>query len=230
MINFPYVSLPEHFTRLLVSNIHHSTYSNANLDLYLNENRELNIFFKKYFTDIDRDGFISKILSVTGWIGIRNRLAAVYLEYAITGFFPDVANLALINDLISLENKLRHYTSTGYSRSFLLGFYVKMSLIQNQKKENVDSYTPLIIKDEHLNYMKFSKTKSIRIDWLILQLVQFDFFLGQERMSSLLASGTSHEALFSMLLNNEQQLMMENCLRYGASINDTEFFLTNAEL
>ena len=228
MINLPFVSLPDHYTQLLVSNIQNSTGTNTNLELFITENSELNMLIKKIFTDIDKDGFIGKVLAISGWIGIRNRLAAVYIEYAITGFFPDVANLSLVNDLVILENKLRHFTSVGYSRSFLLGFYAKMSQIHVRKINNIDDLTPLVIKDEHLDYLKFSKTKSIRIDWLILQLVQFDFFLGQERMTSLLSSGTRYDALFSMLLNEEQKAVIANCLSYGASIGDKDIFVSNS--
>jgi hypothetical protein len=231
MINFPVVSLPEHYTQLLAANIQNSTGTNTNLEIFINENRELNMLVKKLFTDIDKDGFLGKILLISGWIGIRNRLAAAYLEYAITGSFPDVANLSLVNDLVNLENKLRHFTSTGYSRSFMLGFYAKMSMIQLRKLENTgntQNLSAFIIKDEHLEYMKFSKSKSIRIDWLMFQLIQFDFFLGHERMISLLKSGTRYEALFSMLLNNEQKIVIENCLRYGTSIGDKDIFLSNS--
>jgi hypothetical protein len=227
MTHFPYVSLPEYYTRLLVSNIQNTTAGNTNLELYINENCELNTLIKKIFTDIDSDGFLGKILSISGWPGIRNRLAAVYIEYAMTGIFPDVANLSLVNDLINLENKLRHFTSSGFSRSFLLGFYAKMSAIHIQKMNDPQNLTPLIIKDSHLEYMKFSKSKSIRVDWLLLQLVQFDIFLGQERMTSILKVESKYEALFSMLLAHEQKIMIENSLNYAASIGDKDFLLGN---
>jgi hypothetical protein len=228
MIKFPFVSLPDYYTQLLTTNIQNSTGTNTNLELYINENKDLNFLIKRIFTDIDNDGFLGKILSISGWIGIRNRLAAVYIEYAITGIFPEVANLSLINDLVTLENKLRHFTSTGYSRSFLLGFYSKMSIIHMQKITDIGDLSPFVIKDEHLEYMKISKSKSVRIDWLMFQLVQFDYFLGRDRMLSLLRSGATYDALFSMLLNDEQKAVMENCLSYGASIGDNEFFVSNS--
>jgi len=56
-------------------------------------------------------------------------------------------------------------------------------------KNSNDGKNPLIIKDEHFEFMKWSKAKSIRIDWLMLQLIQYDHFLGTERMSALLESG-----------------------------------------
>lgn len=228
MINFPFVSLPEHFTRLLVSNVQNSTLSNTNLEIYINENKELNALVRSVFRDIDPDGFLGKILSISGWLGIRNRLAAVYIEYAMTGKFPETANLALVTDLINIENKLRHFTPIGFSRAFLLGFYGKMSLI-HVKKSN-DGKSPLIINEDHFEFMKYSKTKSIRIDWLMLQLIQCEHFLGTERMISLLKAGTRYESIVALLSAEEQKELIENCLVYGASINDKEIFLSDVSI
>ncbi|MGZ3788750.1 MAG: hypothetical protein ACXVLQ_09520 [Bacteriovorax sp.] len=227
MINVPYVSLPEHFTKLLVSNIQNSSQSNTNLEMYINENSELNALIKKIFRDIDPDGFLGKILSISGWPGIRNRLAAVYLEYAMTGRFPETANLNLVTDIINIENKLRHFTTVGFSRAFLLGLYAKMSLIQIKKMNESKNFTPLIIGDTHIEFMKYSKAKSTRIDWLMFGLIMYDQMLGTERLTSLLKSGTRYEALFALLSAEEQRKFIENCMTYGASINDTEIFLTD---
>jgi len=224
MFNLPYVSLPEQFTRLLVSNIQNSTGTNTNLEMYINENSELNALVKKVFRDIDPDGFLGKILSIAGWPGIRNRLAAVYIEYAMTGKYPDTANLNLVTDIVNIENKLRHFTPAGFSRAFLLGFYAKLSLIQVKKGSDSMNVNPLIIRDEHIDFMKYSKAKSARIDWLMLELIQYDHFLGSERMNTLLAGGSRYESMFALLSPSEQQQMMQNFLTYGASINDTEIF------
>ena len=224
MINFPYVSLPEYYTRLLVSNIQNSTQVNNNLEMYINENKELNALVKKIFRDIDPDGFLGKILSISGWNGIRNRLAAVFLEHAMTGKFPETANLNLVTDLISVENKLRHFTPPGFNRAFLLAFYAKMSLIHIKMKSESRDLTPLIIKDEHIEFMKLSKAKSVRIDWLMLQLIQFEHFLGEKRLQDLLKNETRYAALFSLLSEEEQAQMMSNALAYGASVYDNEIF------
>lgn len=227
MFNLPYVSLPEHFTRLLMSNIQNSTQGNTNLELYINENSELNALVKRIFRDIDPDGFLGKILSIAGWAGIRNRLASVYIEYAMTGRFPETANLSLVTDIVNIENKLRYFTPLGFSRAFLLGFYAKMSLIQIKKMDDGQNFSPLIIRDEHIEFMKWSKAKSTRIDWLMLQLIQYDHFFGTERMNTLLQSGSRYESLFALLSANEQKIVIENCMTYGSSINDTEVFLTD---
>lgn len=227
MINFPYISLPEYYTRLLVSNIQNSTQVNNNLEMYINDNKELNALVKKIFRDIDPDGFLGKILSISGWTGIRNRLAAVFLEHAMTGKFPETANLSLVTDLINVENKLRHFTPLGFNRAFLLAFYAKMTLIHIKMISDSRELTPLIIKDEHIEFMKLSKAKSVRIDWLMLQLIQFEHFLGRERLEDLLKNETRYAALFSLLSREEQTQMMNNFMTYGASIFDNEVFTSD---
>jgi hypothetical protein len=211
-----------------VSNIQNSPQNSTNLEIYITENKELNALVRKIFRDIDPDGFLGKIFSISGWLGIRNRLAAVYIEYAMTGIFPETANLSLVTDIINIENKLRHFTPLGFSRAFLLGFYAKMSLIHAKKSD--DGKQPLIIKDQHFEFMKWSKAKSIRIDWLMLQLIQYDHFLGTARMNALLESGTRYEALFALLSPEEQIEMTENCMTYGASINDQEIFVSDVTI
>lgn len=227
MIKFPYVSLPEYYTRLLSSNIQNSTQVNNNLEMYINDNKEFNALVKKVFRDIDPDGFLGKIISIAGWAGIRNRMAAVFLEHAMTGKFPDTANLSLVNDLVSVENKLRHFTPTGYNRAFLLAFYAKMTLIHIKMISDSRDLSPLIIKDDHIEFMKLSKAKSVRIDWLMFQIIQFEHFLGLDRLHALLKNETRYAALFSLLSPEEQGQMMNNCMTYGASINDPEIFTSD---
>ena len=227
MINFPHISLPDYYTRLLVSNIQNTIQTNNHLEIYIHEHKEMNALVKKIFRDIDPDGFLGKILSISGWLGIRNRLAAVYLEYAMTNKFPESANLNYVTDIINVENKLRHFTPAGNNRAFLLAFYAKMSLIYIKQRSSTNHVSPLIIKDEHIDLMKYSKTKSVRIDWLMFQLIQFDHFLGSERVNALLKSETRYEAMFSLLSGDEQEQMMKNFLTYGASIGDTEIFMSD---
>ena len=230
MVNFPYISLPEYYTRLLVSNIQNRSQMNNRLELYINENKELNALVKKIFRDIDPDGFLGKILSISGWIGIRNRLAAIFLENAMTGKFPETANLNLVTDLIAVENKLRHFTPPGSNRAFLLAFYAKMSLIHIKLKSDSREFSPVIIRDEHIEFMKLSKAKSQRIDWLMIQLIQYEHFLGLERLNDLLKSETRYASLFSLLSREEQKQMMNNFMTYGASIFDNEIFTNDVSI
>ena len=230
MINFPYISLPEYYTRLLVSNIQNSSQVNNNLETYINENKELNAIVKKIFRDIDPDGFLGKILAISGWIGVRNRLAAVFIEQAMTGKIPDTANLNLVTDLIAVENKIRYFSPPGNNRAFLLAFYAKMSLIHIKMKSDSRELAPLIIKDEHIEFMKLSKSKSVRIDWLMLQLIQYEHFLGFDRLHNLLENETRYASLFSLLSKEEQQQMIDNFMTYGASIFDKDIFTVDVSI
>jgi hypothetical protein len=94
-------------------------------------------------------------------------------------------------------------------------------------KSDSRELTPLIIKDEHIEFMKLSKAKSVRIDWLMIQLVQYEHFLGMERLHGLLKNETRYASLFSLLSKEEQQQMMNNFMTYGASIFDNEMFTSD---
>ena len=77
--------------------------------------------------------------------------------------------------------------------------------------------------------MKISKGKSVRIDWLMLCVLHFDFYLGPERYMSCLQSNMSFDAIFSLLLDHEKDQMLKNLLAYASSIGDLEFFTSLVE-
>ena len=58
----------------------------------------------------------------------------------------------------------------------------------------------------------------------MLQLIQFEHFLGEKRLQDLLKNETRYAALFSLLSEEEQAQMMSNALAYGASVYDNEIF------
>lgn len=227
MINFPYISLPDYYTRLLSGNYQQSLSSNLALESYITENKEMAAIVKKIFRDIDNEGFLGKIISVAGWTGIRNRLAAAYIEKSITGKYPEIVDLKLVSDILDIDNHLRHFAPGGYHRGFLLGFYAKMTQIYIENLSDSREINPLVINNEHLELMRYSKGKSIKIDWLLFQLVQFQHFYGKKRLESFLDTGTDYEAFFNLLSPNEQKQFLDNVMTYASSINDTEIFLTD---
>lgn len=230
MINLPYVTMPDTMVRLLSGNIQNTPHTNNQLEAFFSEHRELNLLIKRSFKDIDPEEFVGKIISIVGFTGIRNRLCALMIEHASRGIFPTEANLSLVTEILNLENKLRHFTVTGYSRAFLLGLYAKLSLIKINHMEEVHQYSPLIIKDEHLELLKYSKSKSIKIDWLILQIVLFESVFGIARLETMLKSQMKFNAIFNMLNETEKSAFMENMLTYGSSILDYDFFLVDSSM
>ncbi len=216
-LTLPYVSMPDYFCHLLTSNIQNNTQTNTNLEMYIAEHPHLNALVKKIFKDIDTEGFLGKILSVNGYMGIRNRLASAFIEHAMSGHFPDQVNQNHIQDALLLEHNWRHFTPSGHSRVFMLGFYLKLASLKSRTSIN-------IIQDRHLEYMKISKGKSSRLDWLMLTILHFDFFLGPDSYKNILKSQMPFHAIFSQLTDDEKSLMMNNLLGYASSVGDLEFF------
>lgn len=218
----PFVHMPDYYNRLLISNIQNSTQTNTNLEIYIADHPHLNHLIKRIFKDIDADGFVGKILSVNGFVGIRNRLAAAYIEHRAMGNFPEVVNQTLIQEALLLEHSWRHFTHQGYSRIFMLGFYLKLASMENKTSS-------MLFQERHLEYMKISKGKSVRIDWLMLLILHFDYFLGFDRYMNALQSHMSLDALMALLSDDERLLMLSNLLGYASSIQDLDFFTSLVE-
>lgn len=214
--------MPDYYNRLLVANIQNNTQTNTNLEIYIADHPHMSQLIKKIFKDIDAEGFVGKILTVNGFVGIRNRLASAYIEHAATGSFPEVVNQTVIQDALYLEHNWRHFTPQGHSRAFMLGFYLKLASIESKISSQ-------LFQDRHLEYMKISKGKSVRIDWLMLLTLHFDFFLGHERYLNAVQSQLSFDAIISLLTEDERTLMLSNLLAYASSIQDLDFFTTLVE-
>lgn len=225
MINLPYVTLPDYFTGLLSSDGFNSQQGNLALESYINKNPGMSALIKRICRDVDAEGFLGKIIAQLGWVGIRNRLACAFLERMKIDKFPDVVNLNLINDLIELENQLRDYTAGNSHRAFMLGFYAKMSSLSLRNLKDKEEYTPLVIHKRVLDLLEHSHSKSKRIDWLIFELIHFDYFLGNKRMNSLIEKKTDYEHLYALLSDEEKDQFLKNILTYAASIGDEDIFI-----
>lgn len=218
----PFVNMPDYYNRLLVSNIQNTTQTNTNLEIYIADHPHLNHLIKRIFKDIDADGFVGKILAVNGFVGIRNRLASAYIEHRASGTFPEAVNQTLVQEALQLEHHWRHFTPQGYSRAFMLGFYLKLASMENKTSS-------MLFQDRHIEYMKISKGKSVRIDWLMLLILHFDYFLGFDRYMNALQSQMSFDALLALLADDERTLMLSNLLAYASSIQDLDFFTSLVE-
>ena len=64
----------------------------------------------------------------------------------------------------------------------------------------------------------------------MIQLIQYEHFLGLERLNDLLKSETRYASLFSLLSREEQKQMMNNFMTYGASIFDNEIFTNDVSI
>jgi hypothetical protein len=229
MIKFPHVTLPDRFTRLLALDFSSSPQSQRDLEIYIRNEKELYFLVLQLFRDVDPEGSLEKIISVAGWTAIRNRLCSAYLEQASSGRFPDKANLVNINELIYIENNLREYSVSGYSRAFMLGLYAKSTLNYLNSHTGDLVHGPLILKPEHFELVEKSQSKRVRIDWLMLIIILLEHYMGFARINSLLSSGSTLNSLIALLDDEEKSEFLNNLINYASSINDSEIF-TNQNL
>ena len=225
MIKFPYVTLPDRFTRLLALDLSSTQNSPRDLEAHIQNEKELYFLVLNLFKDVDPEGSLQKIISISGWTAIRNRLCSAYLEQNANGRFPLKVNLSNINDIIFIENKLKDYSSPGFSRAFMLGFYAKYSLNLINNSSNELIHSPLVIKPEHFEILSRSHSKRVRIDWLVLTIILFEHYLGFSRVSTLISSDASFHSLLALLDNDERAEFMNNLLNYASSVNDNEIFI-----
>lgn len=226
MYKLTFVNMPDDFVRLLSANMPQNNSTLNQIEMYLHQKKGMGFLVRSLFKEIDSDGFLSKIVHTAGWNVIRNRLAGAYLENFVVGDFPDAVSIETIQDLILFENKVKFHTTGLNSRSFLLAMYAKMTQEKHKKLFDKKEFSPLVIKDKHIELLRFSTVKNARIDWLLLTLICLSEALGLERLESFLSKGTKFAVLFAMLNEKEQKQFIENLVNYATSIGDLEYVTT----
>ncbi|MDC1174800.1 hypothetical protein OAT67_05375 [Bacteriovoracaceae bacterium] len=219
MIELSFVNLPDAFTYLLRSNMQSSGKTYSGLRSYLNVNKGLKGIIEKSFKDIDRDCRFDRIINSLGWLGLRDRLAAIFLEHLHHGFFPHEVSLVQISPVLNFENKLKNSNIEGFSRAFMLGFY--LSFVYH---ENVKDILDELVDDKVLEFLKNDCKKNQKLDVFLISLYYFRQFLGDD-IFKLLRQGTSYQEIFFNLGENEQRIMTKNLLGYKASINEDDLFV-----
>jgi hypothetical protein len=144
----------------------------------------------------------------------------VYVDYALTGEFPTRPNIHNIASIIDLEEEVKSYTVAGFSRGFLLGFYLRMAEIQMEQQGRDFA----IVTDELIDIFKKSKIKIVKLDWLLLSLYHLEGYLGRELLLDEIDKGIKFEKLYKKLTEEQKSVMMGNLLSYGYSIGDHEIF------
>lgn len=182
----------------------------------------INKIFKKYMRGNSIDSFINTI----GWKGFRDRLASSYLFHAEFGFFPDIEMEDKVKDIVEFENKLNSIFPEGSNRIFILGIFLKLCDISNQKENQDDWSTLLEIDTKLLEVINLGDQKVLKPDWLIFTLILFNKYFSSTILKEELIKHKGHFlSLFSLLKDDQKINLMQNLLRYGASIDEEEMFL-----
>jgi hypothetical protein len=218
--NFPVINLPDYFTVILASNMQVSGQNFIGLQTYIHSKPPLTSLVKKIFHDIGPNIEVGSIIKSLGWIGFRNRITNAFLEYEMSGHFPATPDSSLLVDLINLEEDLKSYEVSGYSRGFLLGFYIKMIEIQRTKLK-LSSFS---IDLNYIPFLDFSASRFPRIDWSYLMILHFNEFLGESKLKKFLVDKVGFDKIYSEMSDDHKGIFAQNLLSYGCSIGESDIF------
>jgi hypothetical protein len=219
-----YVSLPQEFTFLLQSNMQTTGAGYSELKKSLWGKPSFQSMLVRTCLDIDSNLSFEKIITSLGWLGLRDRMAASYIHYQKYGVYPQSPSLDLIEDILSFENKVKGKTVDGYSRSFLYGFYKKMTALKEQKNTRQVNPDFSIVPQGVQNLLGLVKTRTAFIDWLCLTLESACEVHGEERVKKLIEAGGGFASMRQGLSRDQDYQLMRRYLSYGASIQHMDVF------
>jgi hypothetical protein len=187
-------------------------------------NKALTSILEKAFKEFDDGRGVEKVMLALGWQNFRERMASIYVYKLIYGDYPGHTNMELVEDVKTFESRFMDHSVHGYSRLFLLGFYLKLANSEIQRRED-NQFMEIKIPDEVQSFLKLSQGRSEKIDWLILILAHLNLGLGEKLLMNGLISGKTFDELYQMLSKEVQEQMHQNLLAYGASIQEPDIFL-----
>lgn len=225
MVKFhlPFVNMPAEYVTLLKSNLSVTTSASPIFDS-LRSNRALMMILETAFKEFDDGRGVEKVMLALGWANFRDRMASLFVYKMIYGDYPSKTDMELVEDIKFLESQYSDHAVHSFSRLFLLGFYLKLANIQIREREN-NQFLEIKIPHEIGTILKLSQGRSERIDWLILILTHLYHFLGEKLLVNNLISGKKFDEIYALLPKDARELMHQNLLAYGASINEPDVFL-----
>lgn len=215
--------LPLEYVSLLKTNISATTPGSTIIE-ELKKNQALYLTLEKCFKEFDDGRGFEKTMAALGWANFRDRLASIYVYKSIYGQFPMKTSMDLVEDIKVFETRYMGHSVHGISRSFLLGFYLRMANLQVQQREN-NKFLEIKVPEEVLSLLKLSQGRAEKIDWLILILMHLISALGDKMVEGALANGRKFQELYPLMSPEAKKQMMDNLLAYGASIFEHDTFV-----
>lgn len=218
----PHIILPKEFVSLLKTNLSVVSTPAPVFDV-IRPNQAIYMTLEKAFQEFDDGRGLEKTMIALGWQNFRERMGSLYVYKAIHGHYPIRTSMDLMDEVKDLENRFVNHSVQGFSRVFLLGFYLKLANIQTQRREN-NKFLELKIPEEIGSFLRLSQGRSERIDWLILIIMHLLSGLGDKLLMNALVSGKKFDDLYAVLAPELRKNMLDNLLAYGASIGEQDIF------
>lgn len=215
--------MPQEFVTLLKSNISVSSSPAPVFDI-IRPNRALFSILETAFKEFDDGRGVEKVLTALGWANFRDRMASIYVYKTMYGDYPSKTDMELVEDIKQIETRFTDHSVSSISRLFLVGFYLKLANLKIQERED-NKFLEIKIPPEIGAMMKLSQGRSERIDWLLLILLHLNASLGEKMLMNNLIAGKKFDELYQLMPKDSQEVMNQNLLAYGASIQEPDVFL-----
>jgi hypothetical protein len=215
--------MPTEFITLLKSDLG-IVHSPAPIFDIIRPNRALYHVLENAFLEFDDGRGLERLLITLTWPNFRDRVASIYIYRSIHGKFPCKTDMELVEDIKNIETTFSSHSVHGISRMFLLGFYIRLANIQMDSQEE-HKYPEIKLSAKLLPILKLSQVRTQRPDWLLLIILHFSEALGDKVFLNYLMAGKKLNDLYDLMSPQERELMHQNLLSYGASINESDFFL-----
>jgi hypothetical protein len=222
-LHLPHVILPNEFVSLLKTNLSVVSTPAPVFDV-IRPNNAIYMTLEKAFQEFDDGRGLEKTMIALGWQNFRERMGSIYIYKAIHGQFPNQTSMDLLEEIKDLEDRFVNHSVHGFSRVFLLGFYLRLANIQIQRREN-NKYLELKIPEEVGSFLRLSQGRSEKLDWLILIIMHLLQAFGDKLLMNAFLSGKKFDELYALLSPELRKNMMDNLLAYGASIGEQDVFI-----
>lgn len=222
---FNYVHLPQDFCNLLKSDMQTTGAGHQFLRKQLWDRPHFQAVLLRACYDLKGRPSFERMIHSLGWLGLRDRLASIYLYHQEFGYFPDRVMLENIDDLLVFEEEVKGQTINGYGRHFLYAFYIKMNLYYIKRTDPKGTYHNNLLSKDAVDVVKSFSKKAIEVDWLCLAITHFTEYLGQQKLRDILSQGGAYQELYALLSPPQKYSMNENFLSYAISIKDDNPFI-----
>ncbi len=219
----PHVILPAELLTLLKLNLPTSVAPETILQT-ISANPALLLLLDRTMAEFHGGKSLEKALTALGWAGFRDRFASLYVYKAIHGVYPSLTYLDLVDEVRALEARFGGFGTSGNSRVFLLGLYLKLSNLK-LLSEAAGKFLELRIPLEVDGLFKRTQGRSEKLDWLLLIVTHLLEGLGEIELSKALVSGQPLDSIYPRLAPDERERMFKNLLTYGTSIREPDMFL-----
>ncbi len=227
--HLPYILLPHYYTKLLIAKSNSSSESFSKTIQYIYDTPSLYGLMNAFLIDPDSKVNPDSQLKAIGWLGVRDRLALLFLERERGGTFCQPTDQAKkdFEEILDFERRTREISVEGHSRGFLLAFYLKMLSLRQGTATTGGENLFGVIPRPLLHMLVDVKARAIRIDWLFLFSLHIYQHRGQAQCKELLKKGTPFSEVWPKGVDALAGEIIQNLLRYGASIGELDFLCSS---